>query len=70
MKRIQNITPMALRSMPEDMRPVACLGCKSCEAVCLQNIRISEALADFAARLSASILRFTAFLSCSSGGDI
>ena len=51
--RFAFIAPMALSSMPEDKRPAACLGCKSCEAVCPQNIRISEALADFAARLSA-----------------
>jgi len=35
-----------------DKRPTACLGCRACEAVCPQNIKISELLADFAARLA------------------
>ena len=30
---------------------VRCIGCRSCEAVCPQNILISEVLADFADRL-------------------
>jgi predicted aldo/keto reductase-like oxidoreductase len=51
--RFAFIAPMALSSMPEDKRPAACIGCKSCEAVCPQRIKVSEALADFAARLSA-----------------
>ena len=42
---------MALRALPEEKRPAACIGCRSCEAVCPQQIRISEALADFTARL-------------------
>ena len=46
------IAPMVLSSMPEDKHPAACIGCKSCEAVCPQNIKISEALADFAAEVS------------------
>lgn len=45
------IAPMALRALPEEKRPAACIGCRSCEAVCPQQIRISEALADFTARL-------------------
>jgi predicted aldo/keto reductase-like oxidoreductase len=47
------IAPAAVSAMPEDKRPAACIGCKSCEAVCPQNIKISQALADFAARLGA-----------------
>ncbi len=46
------LAPMALSAIPEDKRPDACLGCRSCEAVCPQQIRISEALADFQARLT------------------
>ena len=45
------IAPMALMAVPEDKRPDACIGCRSCEAVCPQQIKISEAMADFAARL-------------------
>ncbi len=47
------IAPMALRAYPEDKRPGACIGCRSCEAVCPQQIKISEALADFAKMLTA-----------------
>ncbi|MDO4573110.1 MAG: aldo/keto reductase [Clostridia bacterium] len=47
------LAPMALMAAPEEKRPGACLGCKSCEAVCPQQIRISEAMADFAERLRA-----------------
>jgi len=45
------IAPMALMAMPEDKHPGACIGCRSCESVCPQNIRISEALADFTSKL-------------------
>jgi predicted aldo/keto reductase-like oxidoreductase len=47
------IVPMALMAVPKEKQPGACVGCSSCEAVCPQNIKISEALADFAAKLSA-----------------
>ena len=46
------IPPMVM-SFPEDKRPSACLGCQSCEAVCPQQIKISEAMADFAEKLNA-----------------
>ena len=45
------IAPMALQAVPADKQPSACVGCRSCEAVCPQGIKISEAMADFAARL-------------------
>ena len=45
------IAPMALRAVPEEKRPTACIGCRSCEAVCPQQIKISEAMADFVSRL-------------------
>ena len=45
------IAPMALAAVPEDKLPGACLGCRSCEAVCPQQIKISEAMADFAQKL-------------------
>ena len=45
------IAPMALMAVPEEKKPGACIGCRSCEAVCPQQIKISEAMADFSARL-------------------
>ena len=45
------IAPMALGALPEDKRPQACLQCRSCEQVCPQQIKISEVLADFSAKL-------------------
>ena len=45
------IAPMALSALPEEKRPQACLGCRSCEQVCPQQIRISEVLADFVKKL-------------------
>lgn len=45
------IAPMALASISADRRPSACVGCQSCEAVCPQQIRISEVMADFADKL-------------------
>lgn len=41
------IAPMALDAFAEDKRPGMCVGCKSCEAVCPQQIQISEAMKDF-----------------------
>lgn len=45
------IAPMAISALPEDKRPSACIGCRSCEAVCPQQLKISEAMADFAKKL-------------------
>ena len=45
------ISPMVLQSIPEDKQPSACIGCRSCEAVCPQQIKISEAMADFVQRM-------------------
>ena len=45
------IAPMALSALPADKRPQACLQCRSCEQVCPQQIKISEVLADFSAKL-------------------
>ena len=45
------IAPMALRAVPEDKKPGACVGCRNCEAVCPQQIKISEAMADFVSRM-------------------
>lgn len=45
------IAPMALEAISADKKPDACIGCRSCEAVCPQKIKISEALADFVTKL-------------------
>ena len=45
------IAPMAVSAIEEDKRPNACIGCRSCEAVCPQQIKISEAMADFSRML-------------------
>ena len=45
------LAPMALMAIPSEKQPTACLSCRSCEAVCPQQIKISEALADFSAKL-------------------
>lgn len=41
------LAPMAVGSMPEDKRPANCVGCRSCERVCPQQIKISEMMKDF-----------------------
>ena len=42
------LAPMAVEALPENKRPGACVSCRSCEAVCPQQIKISEAMAAFA----------------------
>ena len=45
------LAPMALSAYDKDKLPSACIGCRSCEKVCPQNIKISEMMSDFAERL-------------------
>ena len=45
------IAPMALSAIAPDKQPSACIGCRSCEAVCPQQLKISQAMADFASLL-------------------
>lgn len=47
-----SISPTALSAVPKDRWPTACLHCRNCEKVCPQQIRISDAMADFADKLS------------------
>ena len=51
------IAPMALSSFPDDKLPGACIGCRSCEAVCPQQIKISDALHEFAGKLDVEAWR-------------
>lgn len=46
------LAPMALMAVPKEKQPSACVGCRSCEKVCPQQIKISEAMSDFAAKIS------------------
>ena len=46
------IAPMALSAYPEEKKPSACVGCRSCEAVCPQQIKISEVMKDFNEKLT------------------
>lgn len=45
------IAPMALMAIAPEKQPTACIGCRSCEAVCPQQIKIADAMSDFAAQL-------------------
>ncbi len=45
------IAPMAVSSMTQEKRPSNCIGCRSCEQVCPQQIKISEAMKDFTAMI-------------------
>ena len=46
------LAPMALSKLEKNQWPSACLHCRSCEAVCPQQISISDAMADFAEKIS------------------
>lgn len=46
------LAPMAVGSMPKNKRPANCIGCKSCEQVCPQQIKISEAMKEFSAAIN------------------
>ncbi|MBR2617069.1 MAG: aldo/keto reductase [Clostridia bacterium] len=41
------IAPSAVNALAEEKRPTACARCRSCEAVCPQQIKISEMMAEF-----------------------
>lgn len=45
------IAPMALSALPNDKKPAACVGCRSCENVCPQQIKISEVMKDFTEKI-------------------
>lgn len=41
------IAPMALEAIPKNKWPNMCIGCRSCERLCPQQLKISEAMTDF-----------------------
>lgn len=45
------LASMAASVLPDDKKPSACIECHACEAVCPQQILISETLKDFAEKL-------------------
>ncbi|MBQ8249938.1 MAG: aldo/keto reductase [Clostridia bacterium] len=45
------IAPMTLSGWENEKKPSACLGCRECEALCPQGIKISEMMSDFVKRL-------------------
>ena len=45
------VTPAALADAPEEKLPAACVGCKSCEKACPQQIKVSEMMKDFAEKM-------------------
>lgn len=45
------LAPMAVASMPEEKRPACCVGCRGCEQVCPQQIKISEMMREFSGML-------------------
>lgn len=45
------IPSMRVGALPENKKPSACIGCRACEAVCPQVIKISEAMDDFSKKL-------------------
>lgn len=49
------ITHMAVDALAEEKRPQNCIGCKSCEAVCPQQIKIAGAMKDFTEKLREAV---------------
>ncbi len=45
------LAPMGIMAMPDGKRPNDCIGCKSCENVCPQQIGISEVMKEFSKTL-------------------
>lgn len=46
------ITHMAVDALPQDKRPDQCIGCKSCETVCPQQLKIATAMNEFTEKLN------------------
>ncbi len=45
------IAPMAVGKMPKEKRPASCIGCRGCEQVCPQQIKISEMMKEFSSMI-------------------
>ncbi len=49
------IAPYYIRSFPKNVRPSACIGCKACEKVCTQNLKISDLMKTFGKEMDSAI---------------
>lgn len=47
------IVPMLMETYADEKKPTACIGCRSCEAVCPQQIKICDVMSDFKEKLGA-----------------
>ena len=45
------IAPKEMEELDDSKKPSACIGCRACESVCPQNIKISEMMSDFASKI-------------------
>lgn len=46
------VSHTVINNLPDDKKPSACIGCRACEKVCPQNIKISEMMKDFVVKLN------------------
>lgn len=45
------VSHTVINNLPDNKKPSACIGCRACESVCPQNIKISEMMKDFVEKL-------------------
>lgn len=45
------VSHTVINNLPDNKKPSACIGCRACEKVCPQNIKISEMMKDFVEKL-------------------
>lgn len=48
---LEEIPEAVLKNVQQEKRPSECIGCRSCEKVCPQQIKISEVMKDFSERI-------------------